>query len=119
MALPNIHPLNEETIPAYTTSMSGTTAYCVAPFRGIITQATMTPAALALASSGSSFCLINSVSTIGLVILGVSGTAVSTYVGTPTNAAAAYVNENDVIAFAPGAGLSAAPGLFSVNIRRA
>jgi hypothetical protein len=121
MTLPNVRPVNEWTVDAYTPSAatSPAAANCVAPVKGRVVRtyavangATTGTMAIAVGINGSPDIGTGALS----IAPGAGGVAAS---DAPTNTNGnAQVNEGDVVTFTPsGATGAAVPGQFTIVIR--
>ena len=121
MALPELHPVNEVTVQAFSRSIGASpeAAYVRAPFRGrvlkvgCVTQGAITTADAAIATAINGTAISG-----GAITVTVAGAAAGQLSALPT--AARDVNEDDVISFTPSGASGATIGaqMFAV-IRRA
>jgi hypothetical protein len=122
MALPELHPVSEVTIQAFSRSIGATpeAAYVRAPFRGrVLKLGCVTQGAISTADATIATAINGAAITGGAITVTASGAAAGQlFSATPT--AARDVNEDDVISFTPSGASGANVGgqMFAV-IRRA
>jgi hypothetical protein len=121
MALPELHPVNEVTVQAFSRSIGASpeAAYIRAPFRGrvfkvgCITQGAITTADAAIATAINGTAI-----TGGAITVTVAGAAAG-QLFSALPSAARDVNEDDVISFTPAGATGAVNGHCYAVIRRA
>jgi hypothetical protein len=122
MPLPELHPVSEVTIQAFSRSIGATpeAAYVRAPFRGrVLKLGCVTQGAISTADATIATAINGAAITGGAITVTASGAAAGQlFSATPT--AARDVNEDDVISFTPSGASGANVGaqMFAV-IRRA
>jgi len=120
MALPVNHPINEERVHAYTTSIGGTPVACYTgvPVRGVITKFSLVAqGAITTADCAIAVAVNGTTNTSCAGTLPVASAAAGQIVSwVPT--ALVTVSEDDVIRFTPsGASGASIAGLFTVTVR--
>jgi hypothetical protein len=122
MALPELHPVNEVTVQAFSRSIGASpeAAYIRAPFRGrVLKVGCVTQGAITTADAAIATAINGSEITGGAITVTVAGAAAGQlFSALPT--AAREVNEDDVVSFTPSGASGASIGgqMFAV-IRRA
>jgi hypothetical protein len=122
MALPELHPVNEVTVQAFSRSIGASpeAAYVRAPFRGrVLKVGCVTQGAITTADAAIATAINGSAISGGAITVAVAGAAAGQlFSALPT--AARDVNEDDVISFTPSGASGANIGgqMFAV-IRRA
>jgi hypothetical protein len=122
MPLPELHPVSEVTIQAFSRSIGATpeAAYVRAPFRGrVLKLGCLTQGAISTADATIATAINGAAITGGAIAVTASGAAAGQlFSATPT--AARDVNEDDVISFTPSgaSGTNVGAQMFAV-IRRA
>jgi hypothetical protein len=122
MALPELHPVNEVTVQAFSRSIGASpeAAYIRAPFRGrVLKVGCVTQGAITTADAAIATAINGTTITGGAISVTVAGAAAGQlFSALPT--AARDVNEDDVISFTPSGASGASIGaqMFAV-IRRA
>src|SRR5262245_13715327 len=103
MALPELHPVSEVTLQAFSRSIGASpeAAYIRAPFRGrVLKVGCLTQGAITTADATIATAINGSAITGGAITVAVAGAAAGQlFSATPT--AAREVNEDDVISFTP------------------
>jgi hypothetical protein len=122
MALPELHPVSEVTIQAFSRSIGATpeAAYVRAPFRGrVLKVGCVTQGAISTADATVATAINGAAITGGAITITASGAAAG-QLFSATPAAARDVNEDDVISFTPSgaSGTNIGGQMFAV-IRRA
>ena len=112
MALPELHPINEVTVQAFSRSIGATpeAAYLRAPFRGrIIKLGCVTQGVITTADATIATAINGAAVTGGAITVTVAGAAAGQHFSaTPT--AARDVNEDDVVSFTPSGASGATIG---------
>jgi hypothetical protein len=118
MALPELHPVNEAQVMAFTSQIGATPApaYVRAPFRGKVLKVGVVQGATVTGTSTIT-AAINGTAITGGAIAATAGGAGSHFSAVPTGAN--DVNEDDVISFTPAGATGSATGACYAVIRRA
>ena len=118
MALPELHPVSEAVVFAYSSQIGATpaAAYARAPFRGKVLKTGVVQSA-AVTGTAAVATAINGNSIAGGSLAVTGGAAGTLFTAVPT--AANDVDEDDVISFTPSGATGSATGAFFAVIRRA
>jgi len=112
MALPELHPVSELVVQAFSRSIGGTpeAAYMRAPFRGkLMKVGCVTQGAITTADASIAVAINGTTVTGGTITVASSGAAAGQHFSaTPTTAN--NVNEDDVVSFTPSAASGSAIG---------
>jgi hypothetical protein len=118
MALPELHPVSEAQIMAFTSQIGATpvATYVRAPFRGKVLKVGVVQSA-AVTGTSTITAAINGNAITGGAVSVTAGAAGSHFSATPT--ALNDVSEDDVISFTPAGATGSATGACYAVIRRA
>jgi hypothetical protein len=118
MALPELHPLNEAQVMAFTAQIGGTPApaFVRAPFRGKVLKVGVVQSA-AVTGTSTITTAINGTAITGGALAATGGGVGSHFSAVPSGAN--DVNEDDVISFTPAGATGSATGHCYAVIRRA
>lgn len=118
MALPELHPISEAQVMAFTSQIGATpvATHVRAPFRGKVLKVGVVQSA-AVTGTSTITTAINGTGITGGAIAATAGAAGSHFSAVPTGAN--DVNEDDVISFTPAGATGSATGHCYAVIRRA